>query len=321
MAEHIVEHVHDPVGDVIDRAVAGLRHDARRLGERDALIGAADEAELGHGREHDFCPLFGGIEVAVGCQPRRRLDQSGEHCRFADVDLARRLAEITQRRLLDAVGAGTEIDPVQIQFENLRLGEFALQPERQHHLLQLAGDGTLLSQKEIFGQLLRDGGAALGHAAVQNVGDQSACDAERIDAVMLVEAPILDGDEGPRNVIRQFLQRQDFAGEIAAPRQRAAGHVVDLDRGRALGDFQRLDRRQMRADISHGAGAADRDPQAEHQAPINQPAGQRAFGFAFAGFARAPARRSRCGVARGAAVGRGHAQVGAVVEHRLPPRA
>src|SRR5450830_587132 len=110
----------------------------------------------------------------------------------------------------------------------------------------------------------------------------SARDTPRIDAVMLVEAPILDGDEGLRHVARQFLQRQHGTATVAAGGERVAADIHDLDRGRPLGDLQRLDRRQMRAGPGDGAGGADADPQPQHQAPIDRPADQRALTGAFA---------------------------------------
>ncbi len=226
---------------------------------------------VGHGGEHGLRALLGAVEIARRCKTRRRLHQAGEQGGFGEGYVLGGLAEIALRGLLDAVGAGAEIDPVQIQFENLRLGKFPLQPEREQHLLQLAMDGTFLSQKEIFRQLLRDGGAALADAAVQNVGDQRARDAVRVDAVMLVEAPILDGEEGLRHIARQFLQRQHRATQVAAGGERAALDIHDLDRGRPLRDLQRLDRRQMRAGPGDGADAADDEPQRQHQAPIDQP--------------------------------------------------
>jgi hypothetical protein len=47
-------------------------------------------------------------------------------------------AEIALRGGLDAIGAGTEIDPVEVEFENLGLGMLALQPQRQFDFLQFA---------------------------------------------------------------------------------------------------------------------------------------------------------------------------------------
>ena len=260
MADRVVERVHHPVGDVVDRPVAGARHDLRRVREGGALVRRADELELGHGGEHRLLALLGAVEIARRRQPRRRLDQAGEQRGLGERNIARRLAEVTLRGLLDAVGAGAEINAVEIELEDLTLGEFPLQPDRQQHLLQLAVDRALLRQKQILRQLLGDGGAALAHAAVQDIGDERARDPEGVDAVVLVKAAVLDGDEGLRHVTRQVLERQWLTGEVAAARQRAALGIDDLDRRRPLGDFERLDRRQVRADIDHRADAADGEP-------------------------------------------------------------
>ncbi len=317
MADDVVDRVHHPVGDVIDRAGAGLRRDARRMRERGLFAAGRDEMQVGHGGEHDVRPLFGAVEIARRRQPRRRLHQAGEQGRFRQAHILGVFAEIALRGLLDAVGAGAEIDAVEIELEYLRLGEFALQPDREHRLLQLAMDGALLRQEKILRQLLRDGGGALRHAAVQDIGDERARDAVRIDAVMLVEAAILDGDESLRHVARQFLQRQHGAAAVAAGGKRAAMHVDDLDRGRPLGNFQRLDRRQMRAGPGNRADAADNQPERQHQAPINGAADQRTFARALARFARAFAPRGRLA---GAAPAGGNAQFGRAVEHRFPAR-
>src|SRR5215831_21148191 len=55
----------------------------------------------------------------------------------------------------------------------------------------------------------------------------------------------------------------------------------DLDRGRALGNFERLNRRQRRDGEGDGADRRDQRPQAEHQGPIEKPP-QRRRGAAFA---------------------------------------
>ena len=93
-----------------------------------------------------------------------------------------------------------------------------------------------------------------------------------IDAVMRIEAAILDGDERLRQIRRQILQRDIGAGHFAARGQHAAVDADDLDGRRPLWNFQRLDRRQMRADPDHDADDGDRRPQAEHRAPVEQPA-------------------------------------------------
>ena len=107
-------------------------------------------------------------------QARRRFDEAGEQRRLGKRHVARRLAEIALRRRLDPVGARAEIDPVEVKLENLVLGEFVLQPQRQHHLLELAHQVALRRQEQVLGELLRDGRAALGDAAVEEVGEHGA---------------------------------------------------------------------------------------------------------------------------------------------------
>ena len=110
-------------------------------------------------------------------------------------------------------------------------------------------------------------------AAMQDVGHGRARDADGIDAVMRIEAAVLDGDESLRQIGRQFLQRDIGAGHFAARRQHAAVEADDLDRRRPFRDFKRLDRRQMRADPDHDADHRDHGPQAEYRAPV-EPAGR-----------------------------------------------
>ena len=131
---------------------------------------------------------------------------------------------------------------------------------------------AFLGQEQVFRELLRQRRAALRDAAMQDVGDRRARDADRVDAVMRIEAAVLDGDERLRQIGRQILQRDIGAGHFAARGQHAAVEADDLDGRRPLRNFQRLDRRQMRADPDHDADDRDRRPQAEHRAPIDQPA-------------------------------------------------
>ena len=229
------------------------------------------------------------------------------------------------RRLFDAIGARAEVDAVEIHLQNLRLGELSLEPQRKQRFLELAVDRAFLRQEEILGELLRDGRTALRDGAVQHVGDKGTPDAEWVDAVVFVETAILDGDECLRHIARHFSQRQRLAGEIAAARKCAALDVDNLDRRRALGNFQRLDGRQMRAGPGDDADTGDAEPQAGHQTPVGNPADARADAagralLACAAFARLRRRRvvsGRCAVARR------HAQFGAVVVigRRLPARA
>ena len=242
------------------------------MSDRGLGLGAGDEFVLRHRREHDLSARFRAFGVAVRRQPRRRLDEARQHRGFRDRDVPGGFAEIALRRGLDAIGAGTEIDAVEIELENFVLGVLALQPQRKLHFLQLARHRPFLGQEQVFRELLRQRRAALRHAAMHDVGDRRARDADGVDAVMRIEAAVLDGDERLRQIGRQILQRDIGAGHFAARGQQAAVDADNLDGRRALWNFQRLDRRQVRADPDHDADDRDRRPQAEHRAPIDQPA-------------------------------------------------
>ena len=71
-------------------------------------------------------------------------------------------------------------------------------------------------------------------------------DADRIDTEMLVEPPVLDGDEGARQVGRQFLDRDHPAAGLAAVGQQRAVARQDRDVGRALRHRELIDRRKLR---------------------------------------------------------------------------
>jgi hypothetical protein len=238
LADEVVEHLADPIRDVVHGPGAGRLHRDGRMRDLGLGLGLGDELGVGHRREHSLRPFGGAFGVAVRRQPRRRFDEAGEHRGLADRHLLRRLAEIALCRGLDAIGAGPEIDAVQIQFQDLALGIFALQPQRELGLLQLARQRALLGQEEVLGELLGQGRAALRHAAMQDVGDECAGDADRIDAPVLVEAAVLDGDEGLGQIGRQILQRDIGAGHLAALGQHGAVDTDDVDGRRALGNLQ-----------------------------------------------------------------------------------
>ena len=124
------------------------------------------------------------------------------------------------------------------------------EPERERDFLQLARDRAFLGEEQIFGELLGDGRAALRSATAQNVGDKGARDTQGIDAMMRVEAAVLDGNEGLGHVSRQFAKRHRSPAHVAPGRERRAVQAKDQHRGRSLRDFQRLDPRQMDADPS-----------------------------------------------------------------------
>ena len=110
-----------------------------------------------------------------------------------------RLAEVVVGRRADAVGAVAQPDLVEIELEDLLLGQGLLEPGGEDRLLQLAADRDLVVQEDVLGHLLGDGRAALGPAALQDVEDvleHRPADAADVDAAMLEEVVVLGRQEG-----------------------------------------------------------------------------------------------------------------------------
>ena len=93
---------------------------------------------------------------------------------------------------------------------------------------------------------------------------------------MRIEPAILDRDEGVRQIGRHVLEQDVVSGHFAARRQHAAVRSDNLNGRRTFWNFERLDWRQMRADIDQQADDSDNRPQCEYGAPIKQPRETRA---------------------------------------------
>ena len=70
--------------------------------------------------------------------------------------------------------------------------------ERKQRFFQLAVEGLLVGQEEIFGELLCDRAGALGKMkAVADADNESTDDTARINAVVLIKTGILNRDGFP----------------------------------------------------------------------------------------------------------------------------
>src|SRR5262249_57075444 len=102
----------------------------------------------------------------------RRLEQAGEHRGLGEVHVPRRLAEIELCRRINPERSPAHIGAVEIELEDLILGEPRLEPQGEERLLYLALDRALITQEQVLGELLGDRGAALHHAAGAGIGDE-----------------------------------------------------------------------------------------------------------------------------------------------------
>ena len=193
-----------PLGDALDflegpvqepvRAIRAPRlDDLGGVQPRSMHLPGAHVAGLDHVVQHVVGARAGGRQVDVRRVFRRRLEQAGQQRGFGQRQLARRMAEIELRGGLDAERAAAEIGAIEIELQDLALGEARLEQEGEIGLLDLALDRALGRQEQVLGELLGQRRAALHHLVGLGVGDQGAGRAEEVDAEVLEEAPVLGG--------------------------------------------------------------------------------------------------------------------------------
>ena len=118
------------------------------------------------------------------------------------------LAEHVLRHRLDAVDVAAEVNPIEVQLEDLRLREALLDHQREHRLLALARPVAARGrEKQRARQLLRQCAAAFFEAAGAHVADDRAADGDRIDAEMRMKSVVFDGDDGVAQVGGDAVQR------------------------------------------------------------------------------------------------------------------
>ena len=71
--------------------------------------------------------------------------------------------------------------------------------------MNLSLQRLFLRQEGVFGKLLRNRTAALGDAAVGQVGEQGADDADGIDTDVLIKAVVFGCNKGILQVLRHFI--------------------------------------------------------------------------------------------------------------------
>ena len=259
------------------------------------------EAGGDHRVQHDAGARAGGGQIVMGGVFGRRLEQAGEHRRFGQRQVARRFAEVEIRRRLHAERAAAHVSAVEIELEDLVLGEMGLQPEGEEGLVDLALERALVGEEQVLGELLGERRAALHRAGGAGVDGQRAGGADRVDAPMVIEAAILGGDQRLNEVGRQILQRQRIVMLDAAPADVDAVAIKEGDRqflllqpvlgGLAEGGLRQ---RQQRGQADDAPGDAFRSPAGEALAPAMRRHALHEMGVADIAFAQAgPAGKQR----------------------------
>ena len=161
---------------------------------------------------------------------------------------------------------------------------------------------------------------AFRRMAAVDVGHHGAAYAHRIEAPVLVEAPVLHRHEGCGHVGRQRIDVDGRSVLAAAHRQQGAVPVQIADRGLAVDVVELGGVRQPPREDQHEGGHEDQHPDAQHHGPVDQGVGQGPPGRA--GGRRLARRRTSAvpaaGPARGA-IGVRHARSDSARPHGAKP--
>ena len=158
------------------------------------------------------------------------------------------------------MGAAAHIRAIEIQLQDLALGEPRFEPERQKHFLDLARDRAFGRQEEVLGELLRERGAALDDGVGADVFDKRAEGAEEVDTDMLEEPPVLRGERRLDHVVGDFLDRDGvvdidaaLADDVAVAILEGDGEVIEREPVLAVDFLECGQREDVEDDEAAGA--------------------------------------------------------------------
>ncbi len=173
-----------------------------------------DVAVLGHAAQHPIAPLDGLLLLLEGMVIVGSLGKGSEIGHLVDTQLVKGLAEIVESGGRDAIGVQAEENLIEIELEDLVLGEGLLDALGEERLLELALGGLLARQKEVFGDLLGNGGganqlaAAAAHAGLQ-VHHNGATDALPVQAGMVIEVLVFGRQESRNHLLGHGADRHE----------------------------------------------------------------------------------------------------------------
>ena len=224
-----------------------------------AVLLAGDVSLFPHEPEHDVPSSDGGGTPHEGVEMIGRGDQSREHRALRERQIARIDADVGPGRGLDPVGPLTEVHRVQVPREDLKLREPVLELPCQERLVDLPAEALIVAGVQVLHQLLGDRRAALDDVSAPKIVDRGPQDRLGVDAMMGVEASVLDRDDGVSDVLRHLRarERDPVLGRMQRGDERSVRRVQER-RLRERPDVVVLQSRQ--AARGHPAGeAGERD--------------------------------------------------------------
>ncbi len=213
-----------------------------------------------------MAPLGRGARMLGRVVERRVGGQPGKQRCLGEGQAAGALAEVRPRRLLDPVGAVAEVDRVQVREQDAVLGPPLLELPGERRLSHLAGDRLLVADVCVLDELLRDRGATLDDALRAHILPERAHDAASVDAVVLVEAAILDRDDRLPHDRRDVVDVLDEdAALLAAEHGEHGAAVRGVDDAVDLGVLRRGVEKGDLARDGANQTECERRPREQHQ--------------------------------------------------------
>src|SRR5262249_38962157 len=170
------------------------------LPRRRFVLLASDNVVVQQFCQNNVSTLDCGFRAAIRRQSVRRSHQTRQESYLAYRKLRERLGKIELRRLPDAENplrsSLTEVDLVLIVFQDFVFGIFAFRDERHDGFLHLAAEFALIAEEKVLHQLLGERTTTLDHASASKIDPRGAHDRSWIDAVVMIKALILDGQNG-----------------------------------------------------------------------------------------------------------------------------
>ena len=206
-------------------------------------LGVSDELEVMHTPQYIQLPGLGALRVRDRVVRRRRLGQAREHRGFRHRHVLQGPAEVDLGRRGKAVRPLAEEYLVDVQLEDLVLGQVRLDLPGEQDLAQLARDGLLAGEEEVAGDLHRDGSGALLRPR-GDIGQRGADDAQIVHTAVLIETFVFGGQNSLFHDIRDRLDGHDGASFFTEFAQKVAFSRNDAQRHFRLIVGQRLQRRQ-----------------------------------------------------------------------------
>ena len=213
----VAQPVHQIVQHLVDQSVLEIGQDVRGdaggagLGEPSVdvvrqggvICLLRDHAQFQHLGKDQLLPLPAGLRVFQGVVVIGALRDARQHGALRQRQLRHLLAEVPHGRRLNAPGAAAQVDGVQVVLQDPLLGGLALQPQGQVLLLDFPLDFVQRralrragGEYVVLDELLGDGAGALRQSAGGQVPPGGPGDTPEVDAGVLPEPLVLDGDEG-----------------------------------------------------------------------------------------------------------------------------